>query len=178
MLRKVLIGVVVLAAAFAAYVATLPSGLLVARNITIAAPPAAVFGHVNDFRKWEHWSPWAKLDPDAKATFEGPAEGQGAVFRWSGNDDVGEGKMTITESTPAENIKLKLEFTRPFEDSGDVEFTFDPDGDTTIVTWILTGEKGFAEKLVGVFMNMEEMIGADYEKGLANLKSVVEGKGT
>ena len=111
MFKKILIGLVVLVAGFAVVVALQPSEFSVSRTATIAAPAGDVFGHVNDLRKWDAWSPWAKLDPNAKVGFEGPSAGKGAVFTWSGNDYVGEGRMTVAESRPAELVSLKVDFT-------------------------------------------------------------------
>src|SRR5207248_2982956 len=105
-----------------------------------------VFAQVNDFHNWEAWSPWAKLDPAVKNTFEGPPSGTGAVFKWSGNDKVGEGSMTITDSRPNELIKIKLEFIKPFADTSDVQFDFNSEGAQTVVIWTMTGHKNFIGK--------------------------------
>lgn len=178
MIFKVLLGVVgviVLAVVvFVIVVAMQPSDFRVERSITIDASPDVVFGHVNDFHKWEDWSPWAERDPNAKATYAGPDAGKGAVFHWDGNDDVGEGSMTILESRPGEWIKIDLAFVRPMEDSATVEFTFKPDGEGTAVTWSMHGENNFAEKAFCMFMDLDSMIGEDFEKGLASMKSAVE----
>ena len=114
MLKKILIGIAVILVAFVVIVALQPSDFRIVRSINISAPPAAVFAQVNDFHNWEAWSPWAKLDPAAKATFEGPSAGEGAIFRWVGNEEVGEGNMTITESRPSDLIRIKLEFPEAF----------------------------------------------------------------
>ena len=124
MLKKIFVGIVVIVVAFAVIVALQPSEFRVARSTTISAPPAAVFAQVNDFHNWEAWSPWAKLDPAAKATFEGPRAGKGAIFRWAGNEEVGEGSMMITESRPSDLIRIKLDFLKPFEATNTAEFTF------------------------------------------------------
>ncbi len=128
MLKKILITLAVIIVVFAVIVALQPSDFRVARTATISAPPPAVFAQVNDFHKWEAWSPWAKLDPAAKNSFEGPAAGRGAIFKWSGNNEVGEGSMTIPESRPSDLIKIKLDFTKPFEATNTTEFTFKPEG--------------------------------------------------
>lgn len=176
MLKRVLLGIAVLLAAFLGYVATQPSAFSVARSTTIAAPPAAVFAHVNDFHKWQAWSPWAKRDPNAKATFEGPEAGEGALFKWAGNHEVGAGSMRIVESRPAERVRIALAFTEPFEDKADVELTLKDAGGKTDVTWRIAGENGFVERAIMTLMgiDLERMIGADYEQGLTNLKAVVE----
>jgi uncharacterized protein YndB with AHSA1/START domain len=177
MRKKLLIAlaaVVALLIVFAGVVAMQPSDFRVVRSTTIAAPPSVVFPHVNDFHAWEAWSPWAKLDPNAKNSFEGPSAGTGAVFTWSGNDEVGEGRMTILESRPDELIRIQLDFVRPMEDTCTVEFAFLPEGDRTAVTWTMSGESNFIGKAVCLFMDMDKLVGGDFEKGLASMKSVVE----
>ncbi len=129
---------------------------------------------MNDFHNWEAWSPWAKLDPAAKATFEGPSTGTGAIFKWAGNKEVGEGSMTITESRPSDLIRIKLEFLRPFEATNSAEFTFKPEGNRTAVTWSMEGKNNFIAKAVCLFMNMDKMVGGQFEQGLAQMKAVVE----
>ena len=175
MLMKVLLVVVALIGVFLVIVAFQPSTYHVERSATMAAPPAAVFAQVNDFHKWDAWSPWAKIDPAAKVTFDGPASGVGASFAWDGNDDVGAGKMTILESRPPEAIKIKLEFLKPFESTCTTDFAFRADGDKTTVTWSMDGENNFVGKAFCMFMDMDKMIGADYEKGLASIRGIVEG---
>ena len=159
---------------FAAFVAMQPSEYRVARSATIAAPPAAVFEQVNDFHKWEAWSPWAKLDPDAKATFEGPPAGPGAIFKWSGNNEVGEGTMTVTESRPAHLISIKLDFVKPMAGTSTTEFTFKPQGDQTNVTWAMFGQNNFVSRAICMFMNQDKMVGGYFEQGLENLKAMTE----
>ncbi len=175
MLKIVLIAFLVIAVALVAVVAMQPSDFRVSRTATIAAPAEAVFAQVNDFHHWEAWSPWAKLDPAAKNAYEGAASGPGAVFKWSGNNEVGEGSTTITDSRPYELIRIKLDFLRPFQGTNTVEFSFKPDGDRTAVTWSMFGTNNFIAKAVGLFMDCEKMVGGQYEQGLANLKSVLEG---
>lgn len=174
MLKKILLALLVIVAAFLGYVALQPSEMRVQRTAKIDAPPDVVFAQVNDFHSWEAWSPWAKLDPQAKNSFEGSASGVGAVFHWSGNDQVGEGTMTLTESKPYESIRIKLDFRKPFAGTNDVHFTFQPEGNQTAVSWTMTGEKNFLCKLMGVFMDMDQMIGGDFEKGLASMKATAE----
>lgn len=177
MLRKILIGLgvlVVLLAIFAGIIALQPSEYRVERTATIVAPVETVFAQVNDFHKWEAWSPWAKLDPNAKATFDGASSGQGAKFSWSGNDQVGAGSMTLIESIPAQLIKIDVAFTRPFEGSTVSEFTFRPQGSATVVTWASYGAQNFIGKAICLFVSMDRMLGGDMEKGLAQMKSVAE----
>jgi hypothetical protein len=179
MTKKIILGIVVAtlaaAALFCVVVALQPNDYRVTRSATMAAPAEEVFSHVNDFHKWNAWSPWAKLDPDAKNSFEGSEAGEGAVFRWSGNDEVGEGSLTILESKPNEHIGMKLEFIRPFPDSCLTEFDFQPAGNETKVTWTMLGRHpGFVSKAFCFVMNMDKMIGRDFDKGLANIKAIVE----
>lgn len=176
MLKRILIGLAVVVLAFVGYVALQPSTFRVERSSIVVAPPSAVFAEVNDFHNWEAWSPWAKRDPDAKTTFEGPASGEGAVFRWSGNQEVGEGRMTLVESRPDQHIRIRVDFVKPWEGTSASDFTFRPDGPRTIVTWTISGEQTFLEKAVCVFMNMDKTLGGDLEKGLASLKTLAEAK--
>ena len=171
---KILIALAVVAIALVGVVAVQPSGFRIARTTTISAPPPAVFAHVNDFHKWEAWNPWAKLDPAMKQTYEGASAGTGAIYTWAGNREVGEGRMTLTESRPTELIRIKLEFLKPFRATNTAEFTFKPEGDRTVVTWTMTGEKNFIAKAVGLVMNVDKMVGGQFETGLARMKSVVE----
>jgi uncharacterized protein YndB with AHSA1/START domain len=176
MLKRILLAIVAVVLAFVAYVALQPSTFRIERAAIVVAPVERVFAEVNDFHGWQQWSPWAKLDPNAKATFEGPASGEGAVFRWAGNEKVGEGSMTLLESRPDERIKIRVDFMKPWAGTNTTEFTFKPDGPRTIVTWAMSGEQGFLEKAVCVFMNPDKMVGGQFEKGLANLKLLAEGK--
>ena len=174
MFKKILIGLAALILIFVAIVAMQPSEFRVERTAGIAAPQADLFAQVNDLRKWETWSPWAKLDPAAKVGFEGPDSGQGAVMTWAGNDKVGEGKLTIVESRPNELVKVRADFVKPFEGSATSEFAFKPDGDQTAVTWTMSGEHGFIGKALCLVMDGTKMMGDDIEKGLAQMKSVAE----
>jgi uncharacterized protein YndB with AHSA1/START domain len=176
MLKKILIGLAVLVALFVVVVAMQPSEFHVERTATIAAPPTEVFAQVNDLHKWDAWSPWAKLDPNAKITFEGPESGQGAAMSWAGNDKVGEGKMTVVESRPNEAVKLKVDFVEPFEGTSNSDFAFKPEGDGTAVTWAMSAHHSFMEKAFCLVMNGKKMIGDDLEKGLAQLKASLEPK--
>jgi len=144
------------------------------RSLVITAPVAKVFAQVNDFHNWAAWSPWAKLDPDAKNTFDGPTAGTGAIFKWSGNNNVGEGTNTIIESSPGELIRIKLEFLKPFKATHTAEFKFKTEGQQTIVTWSMFGKNNFMGKAMGLFMNCDKMIGGQFDKGLASLKEVSE----
>ncbi|HEV7463173.1 MAG TPA: SRPBCC family protein [Methyloceanibacter sp.] len=172
--KKILIALAAIILIFLVIVALQPSDFRVERTAAIAAPATAVFAQVNDFHKWEAWSPWAKLGPAAKVTFEGPDSGQGAVLAWAGNDEVGEGKMTLVESHPNDVIKIKTDFVKPFEGTISSEFAFKQDGEQTAVTWAMAGHHNFIEKAFCLVMNGTKMVGDDLEKGLAQLKSVTE----
>ena len=179
MLKKVLIGLVIVVAGLAVVVALQPSEFTVKRSAVIAAAPAEVFPHVNDFHNWEAWSPWAKLDPKSKVAFEGPPSGKGSVFKWSGNDDVGEGSMTIVESQPPRQIRIKLAFVRPFESSADTVFDFAAAGPGTTVTWTMSGKNDnfIAKAFCLVMGGPDKMVGPDFDRGLAQMKAAVEKKG-
>ncbi len=174
MLTPILIAVAVIVVLFVLVVATRPAEFRVTRSATIAAPAAAVFTRVNDFHHWDAWSTWAKRDLSMKQTHEGAPAGVGAVYSWAGNSKVGEGRMTITESRAPALIRIKLEFLRPFAATNITEFTFNPEGSGTRVTWDMTGKCNFMSKAFGLFMNMDKMVGGDFEQGLANLKAVSE----
>ena len=171
MLPIILIAVAVIVALFVIIVATRPSDFRYTRAARISAPAEVVFAHVNDFHKWEAWSPWAKMDPNCKNTFSGPDSGVGATFAWAGNNKVGEGRMTVLEARPSELIRIKLEFFKPFKATNTAEFTFKPEGGQTQVTWSMFGKCNFMSKAVGLFMNCEKMVGGQFEQGLANLNS-------
>ena len=174
MLRVILIAIVALILVFVGVVAMQPDELKVDRSMTMAAPVEDVFAQVNNFHNWDAWSPWAKLDPDAKVGFEGPDAGAGASFTWAGNSDVGKHKMTIVESKPDELVRARVEMTEPFEDTSMTEFRFEPDGNATDVTWEMSGQHNFLQKAMCLVMNGRKMIGDQLEKGLANMKFVVE----
>ena len=140
----------------------------------IAANPEAVFAQVNDFHKWEAWNPWGKIDPAMTQTYDGVAAGVGAGYAWAGNNEVGSGRMTITESVPNELIRIRLDFEKPMKATNTGEFTFVPEGAGTLVTWSMFGEKNFLSKAIGLVMDMDAMIGGNFEKGLADLKTVAE----
>jgi len=169
------LGVLALAlVAFCAFVAMQPSEMKVSRSATMAAPPDEVFAQVNNFHNWQQWSPWAKLDPDASTTFSGPESGEGAKFAWDGNDQVGAGNMTIVASKPAEQIDIKLEFTKPMEGTSDTLFTFTPAGDQTNVTWTTSSQNNFFGKLACLFIDIDQKLGAEFDKGLGSIKALVE----
>ena len=174
MLKIILIAIAVIVVVFLVVVALQPSEFRVARSTTISGPAPAVFAQVNDFHKWEAWNPWGKIDPAMKQTYEGAPAGIGAIYTWVGNNEVGEGRMTLTESRPNDLIRIKLEFMKPFAATNTAEFTFKPEGNQTAVTWSMSGKNNFMAKAIHLFMNMDKMIGGQFEKGLAEMKSVVE----
>ena len=178
MIKKILLGaivvIVLVVAIFCVVVAMQPAHFHIERSAAINAPAPVVFAQVNDFHKWEAWSPWAKIDPSMKQNYDGAPAGVGAGYSWAGNSQAGEGRMTITDSHPSDLIKIKLEFLKPFAATDTTAFTFKPQANQTVVTWTLDGDNNFIGKAFGLVMNMDKMVGADFEKGLAQMKSVAE----
>lgn len=172
-----LIAVAAIAGVLGLAISRRPSDFRVERSKTIAAPPAAVFARVNDLHQWEAWSPWAKLDPEMTTTFSGADAGVGAKYAWTGNKKVGEGRMEITESRPNDLVQLRLEFLKPFKATNTTEFQLYPEDGATRVTWTMTGRNNLMSKAFGVFVNMDQLIGKDFEKGLDRMKELVEEKG-
>jgi hypothetical protein len=176
-LAKILIALIVAVLGLAVVITLQPATFRVTRTATIAAAPADVFALVNDFHNWDAWSPWAKLDPAMKTAYAGSMSGQGAEYSWVGNSDVGEGRMTITESQPASRVNIKLEFIKPFASVADNVFEFAPASAGTAVTWTMSGDNNFLSKAFCLFMGgMDRMIGPDFEKGLGQLKAAAEAK--
>jgi uncharacterized protein YndB with AHSA1/START domain len=173
MLKTVLIIIALAIVALLAYAATRPDSFRLERQATIKAPPEKIYANLVDFNKWGAWSPWEKLDPQMKRTHSGAASGKGAAYAWAG-DKVGAGSMEILEATPSSSVKIKLDFTKPFEAHNMVDFTLVPQGDSTQVTWAMYGPMAFINKLFGVFMSMDKMVGKDFEAGLGDLKAVSE----
>jgi len=178
MLIKILIGVgvvvVVAVVLFVIAVAMQPSEFTITRSTTVQAPPSRVFAEVNDFQRWRSWSPWEKLDPNLKRTYDGPATGKGTAYAWEGNGNVGAGRMEITNSQPGKQIEIRLEFLRPMSAVNTTVFDFQPQGDGTLVTWTMSGKNGFMGKAFGLLMNMDKMVGGSFEEGLASMKQVAE----
>jgi hypothetical protein len=171
MLNIILIAVAVIVMLFVLVVATRPSEFRVTRTGRIAAPAEVVFENVNTLRKWETWSPWAKIDPNVTNTYSGPESGPGSSMAWSGNNKVGEGRMTIMDNQPHSVIQIKLEFLRPMKATNMAEFLFKTDGDQTTVTWSMSGKNNFMGKAFHLVVDCDKMIGRDFEKGLASLNS-------
>ncbi|MGZ6028557.1 MAG: SRPBCC family protein [Myxococcaceae bacterium] len=174
MLRKILIGVVAVLLVLVIIIATRPSTYRIERSTRIAAPPDVVFGLVNDFHAWDGWSPWAKLDPTMKTTYGGPASGVGATYAWVGDSKVGEGKMTITESRPSQKVGIRLEFIKPMPGITQTDFGFQPEGGGTQVNWVMTGTNDFLGKAFSLVADMDAMIGKDFDKGLAAMRTEAE----
>ncbi len=174
MLKIIGIVIVVLIAGVLILAATKPDTFRVQRATSIKAPPEKIFALINDFNRWGAWSPWEKKDPAMKRTFGATTSGKGAVYAWEGNKDVGQGRMEIAESVPPSKVALNLDFVKPFKAHNLVEFTLEPKGDTTNVTWAMQGDTPYFAKIIHVFLNMDKMVGKDFETGLANLKASAE----
>ena len=174
MVKKILGVLALIIIVLVIVIALQPAEFRIARSTKIAAPSQVVFAQVNDFRKWQAWNPWGKIDPAMKQTYEGAPAGVGAVYTWTGNNEVGEGRMTITESKPHELIRVQLEFPKPFAATNTAEFTFKPEANETVTTWSMFGEKNFMAKAIHLFISMENMIGGQFEKGLADMKAAAE----
>lgn len=173
MLKVILIAIVVLLAAILVYAATRPDILHVERTIDIKAPPQKIFALINDFRLWDAWTPYNK-DPAMKKTYSGSASGKGAMYAWEGNKEVGRGEITITDTTPPKEIVMALHMIQPFEGRNHVVFSLDTKGDATTVTWMLEDKHTYFMKVMSLFLNLDRMIGGDFETGLARLKAVAE----
>ena len=174
MLKIILLAIPAIIVVFLIIVAMQPSSYRVTRSLAISAPPDALFPHMNDLKKWEKWNPWGKADPNIKLTYSDPTAGVGANYSWAGNNEVGEGRATITESRPSESVKYKMEFFKPMSGVALAEFTFKPQGNQTEVTCTMSGEKDFMSKAFCLFMSMDKMIGGKFEKALVDLKRIVE----
>jgi uncharacterized protein YndB with AHSA1/START domain len=174
MLRKTVLVLVVLIAGLLGYAATRPDTFRVERSVTIDAPPERIFPLINDYRGWALWSPWDKKDPGMQRTFSGADTGVGAIYEWSGNSAVGAGRMEIIQSVPDSRVTVDLQFTAPFAARNTAEFLLAPRDGGTSVTWAMSGPNPFLSKLMGVFVSMDDMVGGDFEAGLAALKAVAE----
>lgn len=173
-MKKILRIVLVLVIGFLIYASTRPDTFHVERTGVINAPAETVYGHIVNFHDWQAWSPWEKLDPNMKKTFGGADGTVGATYAWVGNDKVGEGRMTITELTAVSKVGMSLEFLKPFKASNTATFTLAPEGNGTKVTWAMDGKNDLMAKVMCIFMDMDKMVGGDFEKGLVSLKAVSE----
>jgi hypothetical protein len=177
MFEVIAIIAVVLAIAIAAVfilAASKPATFSVERAIGIKAPAERIFPLINDFHQWVSWSPYENKDPAMKRSYSGPESGRGAVYGWEGNSNVGSGRMEILDASVPSKIVIKLDFFKPFEGHNTAEFTMLPQGDATHLSWVMRGPAPFISKLMQVFMNLDRMIGKDFEIGLANLKKLTE----
>ncbi len=174
MLKVIGIAVVGLVGGFLVYVGTRPDTFRVQRMTTIKAPPEKIFPHLNDFQRWPAWSPYEKKDPAMKRTLSGAPSGKGAVYECEGNKEIGLGRMEIVATAPPSQLTLKLDFLKPFEAHNMVDFTLEPRGESTQVTWAIHGPSPFMAKVMGLVMDMDKMIGQDFEAGLADLKAISE----
>ncbi len=173
MLLNILLVVVAIVAGLLLFAATRPDGFRLERQTTIKAPADQIFAHLNDFRAWAAWSPWEKIDPAMQRTHSGAASGVGAAYAWDG-PKVGAGRMEILETAPPQSATIKLDFTRPFEAHNTIRFTLTAAGDSTTVNWAMEGKNNFMAKVMGLFLNMDKVVGKDFEAGLANLKALAE----
>jgi uncharacterized protein YndB with AHSA1/START domain len=173
MLTWIVVFVVIAILAVLGFAASKPNSFSVVRNAGIKAPPEKVLALINDFREWPKWSPWEKLDPAMTKTLSGPPSGAGSIYEWTGNKKVGQGRMEILGVSPSQ-VDIDLQFMAPWKAHNKTVFTLAPEEGGTAVTWTMTGTSPFMFKLMGLFMNMDKMIGNDFEKGLAAMKSAAE----
>jgi uncharacterized protein YndB with AHSA1/START domain len=174
MLKFIGIIVVLLIVGVLLTAATRPDTFIVQRTAVIKAPPDKVFPYINDFERWTAWSPWEKKDPAMKRSYGAAKSGKGAKYAWEGNSEVGQGSMEIAESVAPQRVALRLDFVKPFEAHNNVEFVLKPEGGATRVSWRMEGPVPYLAKIVHLFMNMDKMVGGDFEAGLANLKAAAE----
>ena len=170
----ILLALAYIAILFVIVIAGRPDEFVVSRQTKISAPPEKVFPHVNELRNWEAWNPWGKMDPNCKMTYEGPPAGVGASYEWAGDNKIGAGRNTITESKPGELVRFRLEFFKPMAATNAAVFTFQPDVRQTVVTWTMSGKSNLVSKVFGLVVNCDKMCGDQFEKGLAQMKSLVE----
>jgi hypothetical protein len=176
MIKKLLLLLVIVIAGLAGTIALRPDTFHIERRMIVDAPPQDVFAQVNDFHRWDDWSPWAKIDPDATVSFEGPRAGPGAIFKWAGNDKIGQGTMTLVANKAGEFVRVDVEFVKPFAGKSTSEFTFRQQGDRTQVTWTSSGPMTFLSKAMCLVRNMDTVLGPDMEKGLVQMKAAAEGR--
>jgi hypothetical protein len=174
MIKTLAIGVVVLIAALLLFAATRPDTFRVQRAASIKARPEKIFALINDLHGWDAWSPYEKKDPAMKRAYSGAAQGKGAAYAWEGNKEVGTGRIEITESSPPSRVTMALDMIKPIKAHNTVEFTVEPQGGSTSVIWAMNGNMPYISKILSVFLNMDRMVGRDFEAGLASLKAAVE----
>lgn len=174
MWKKVLVGLAALFVLLAVVIATRPSAYRVERSTHVAAPPGPVYARVADLHRWAEWSPWAHVDPHMKQSFQGAPSGTGAEYTWSGNYKIGEGRMYVIEALPEQRVRIRMDFTRPLKSTCTTELRLESESGGVRVVWVMEGRNDFAGKAMSLLANMEAMIGRDFEKGLASLKTVAE----
>jgi hypothetical protein len=174
MLKKIAIGLAVIIVLILGLAATKPDTFSVQRSATIKAPPEKIMPLISDFHNWPAWSPWEKLDPNMQRTLTGAPNGKGAIYEWQGNSDVGRGRMEITDYAAPNSVTIKLDFLEPMAMSNMTQFVLTPQGDSTNVTWNMNGPMPFISKIISVFVSMDKMVGKDFEKGLAQMKTAAE----
>ena len=174
MFKKILIALAVIVAGVLGLATTKPDSFSVQRSISIKAAPDKIYPLVSDFHRWADWSPWEALDPAMQRSHSGAPSGPGAVYSWDGNQAVGAGRMEVMAAQPPAKVTIKLDFIRPFEGHNSTHFSVVPQGDASLVTWVMTGPTPFVSKLMQVFVSMDKLIGKDFEAGLAKLKQVAE----
>jgi uncharacterized protein YndB with AHSA1/START domain len=174
MLKKVLLVIAAIIVGILLFAATRPDGFAVQRSAVIAAPAEKIFPLIEDFRRWDAWSPYEKRDPDMQRTFSEPSSGVGATYAWHGDNQIGVGRMRITEAIAPSRMALDLDFVEPMEAHNKVEFTLQPEAGGTRVTWLMHGPTPYMAKIAHLFIDMDEMVGGDMEAGLADLKAAAE----
>ena len=174
MVKTLLMGIAVAILGLLGYASTQPDTFVVERAVHVQAPPDKIYPYLADFHQWSAWSPWEKRDPAMQRRFGGAASGQGAVYAWEGNRDVGSGRMEIRSARPVSSVDLQLDFLAPFEAHNTATFTLVPQNGATAVTWTMQGPMPLLSKVIGVIVSMDQMVGKDFEAGLANLKAIAE----
>ena len=174
MFEKIALIVIILIAVTLVYAASRPDTFRIKRSIIINTSPDKIFPHINDLHQWEAWSPWEKIDPEIQRSYSGADSGKGAIYEWQGNKDIGKGRMEIIQSAPPANLIIAIHFIQPFAAQNTVEFVLENQGNATMVTQAMYGSSPFISKLMGLFFNMDKMVGEKYEEGLASLKVIAE----
>jgi hypothetical protein len=174
MIKTITATLLALIAAVLLYAASRPDHFRIERSITVQSTPEKIYPLISNFHQWEAWSPWEKVDPQIQRRYSGPTEGKGAVYAWSGNKDIGQGRMEIIESVPSSKLRLQLDFITPFEAHNTVDFALTPQGRATVVTQSMQGPSPFISKLMGLVFSIDKMVGGKYEEGLASLKGLAE----
>jgi uncharacterized protein YndB with AHSA1/START domain len=174
MITLIIIVTVVLIAALLIFATTRPDSFRIQRSLSIKAPPGKIFPLINDFHEWETWSPWEKVDPALKRTYSGNSPGKCTIYEWSGNKEIGQGRMEIIESSPPSRLVIRIDFITPIEAHNTIEFTLEAQGDSTMVTQAMYGPNSYLAKVMGLFFSMDKMIGQKFDEGLASIKAIAE----